>query len=68
MSEILAWALAILVVVGIGCWYNLYRIADTLKKILGQLSNVSEDVNGMAEDASETADAVRKIRDNTSKK
>lgn len=68
MSEGLAWALAIVIVVGIGCLYNLHRIAETLKKILGQLSGVSEDVNGMVEDAHETADAVRKIRDNTSKK
>jgi len=29
---------------------------------------MSADVNGMVEDASETADAVKKIRDNTSKK
>lgn len=68
MSESLAWALAIVIVLGIGCFYNLHRIADTLKAILGHLSNMSEDVNGIAGDAQESADALRKIRDNTSKK
>lgn len=68
MTRGLAWALAILMVVGIWCLYYLHQIAKTLKKILGHFAGVSEDVNGMVEDVEEVADAARKIRDNTSKK
>lgn len=68
MTQDLAWALAILSVLGIGYLYNLHRIAETLKKILGHMAGVSADVNGIAEHASETAEAVKRIRDNASKK
>ena len=68
VSEGLSWALTILIVVGLWCLYYLHRIAETLKKILAHLSGVSDDVDAMVHDVQETADAVRKIRDNTSKK
>ena len=68
MSEGLSWALCILIVIGLWCLYYLHRIAETLKKILGHLSGVSDDVNARVHDVQETADAVGKIRDNTSKK
>jgi hypothetical protein len=68
VSEGLSWALSIIIIVGLWCLYYLHRIAETLKKILGHLSGVSDDVNAMVHDVQETADAVRKIRNNKSKK